>query len=361
MKRLLLLISTFLIFNTGWSQITITSSDMPVAGDTLRFSNASITGTTISPGDSGANVAWNYSLTPTSQAIDSYLTASQVSLLYVVTVGPTAFGYKVADSIPGIGALIPVSINNIYTFFEEKSSPNSYIAKAFAANISGIPSASNYSTPDTWYFFPLTYNNNDSSQFKLNISIPGLGSLEEAGYRKSRVDGWGTIVTPYFTTPVNCIRVRQEIHQIDSIKVTTLGLSFGLPMNTVEYKWLVNGEHYPALWVTSNLTGTTETISSITYRDMYRDTSKVNNTAAPNISRSVLKIDAYPNPAADGIFNLNIPTGWNTFSVEVFDMQSKEVAVISNSRVLNLQALPSGVYLARVTSGTQVAFVQIQK
>ncbi len=359
MKRLLLLASTLLLFITSQAQISITASDMPVAGDTLRYSNASPAGSTINLNDTGTNIAWNFALTSLNQGIDSYLTASQVSLLYTFLIGPTAIGYKVADSFPGLGALLPVSIKSLYTFFETKSGPSRYQAQAFAANIAGIPSPFNYTTPDVWYYFPLNYSRQDSGQYSLTINIPSVASLKQAGYRKSRVDGWGTIVTPYYTTPTNCIRVRQEKHEIDSIKFGTL--AFGVPANTVEYKWLVNGDHYPALWVTTNVTGTTETISQIRYRDHYRDTSTHVNNATPNVTKGIAVINAYPNPSATGIYTLEIPEGWNKYSVEVFDMQSKLVANFVDTKELKLTTIPGGEYLVRVISGEQVGYVHITK
>lgn len=362
MKRILTTIITILFFQSAFAQtpITITASDMPVAGDTLRYSFSSPAGSAISPGDSGANVTWDYALSPTSQGIDSYLTALQVNPLYFLTVGPTAVGYKVADSFPIPGGFIPISIQQIYTFFEKKTTPrNRYIANAFAANISGIPTPIIYTEADVWYFFPLNYLNQDSAKFILNITLPGgvLGAIKQSGYRKTRVDGWGTITTPYYTTPVSCIRVRSEIHQIDSIPLGPIKI--GLPVNTVEYKWLVNGDHYPALWVTSNLLpgGGGETITSIKYRDVWHDTGTVNKVA--NITRNITELSANPNPSVNGVVTLDLPTDWQTFLVEIYDMQSKEVARFQNQRQINIGSLPSGTYIARVSSGANTGYVKI--
>jgi hypothetical protein len=358
MKHLFSSLVAVLIFVSGHAQISITASDMPVAGDMLGYGIASTTGVTISPGDSGANFAWNYALTPVGQSIDSYKTAEQVNLLYTLTVGSSAFGYEVADSIPGIGAILPVTIQQLYTFFEEKSSPSRYEAMAFAANISGLPAAFQYSQPDVWYYFPLTYLNYDSTAYSLDIALDTTG-IKESGYRKTRVDGWGTIVTPYFTTPVNCIRVRSEKHEIDSVSFS--GFTFGIPNNTVEYKWLVNGSHFPALWVTSSLIGGSETITSIWYRDTVIDTSTMINNAAPTVVKARTDIIAYPNPTASGLTTIDVPADWKSFIIALFDMNGKEVAVFRNDRNINIQSLSSGQYVARVVSGANVAYIPITR
>ncbi len=360
MKRLLSVVVAMSIMQSAFAQITITTADMPVSGDTLRYSFSSPTATTFSPADSGTAMAWNYALTPIAQGADTFQTASSVNFAYLL-LGLTAYGYKVADSFPGIGALLPgTSIKQIYTFFANSTSK--YKADGFGALIDGIPSPFSYTTADVWYFFPLTYGSTDSSDFKLNITVPSLGGIKEVGYRKTRVDGWGTITTPFYPTPVNCIRVRSEIHQTDSVSIGTL-FNFGIPANTVEYKWLVNGEHYPALWITSAvnpLTGA-ETVSNIRYRDSYRtiDTSSVNGVAQVNRNIAILK--AFPNPAYSGVVTIDVPASWQTFTIEVYDMQQKLVASYANVRELNLQQLPAGQYVGRVVSGGNVGYVQIVK
>jgi hypothetical protein len=345
----------------SWGQITITASDIPVVGDTLRYSFASPVGAIISPADSGANVNWNYPLTPLTQAIDTYQTALSVNPLYVL-IGPSAFGYKVADSFPIPGGILPVSIQQVYTFFEVKTGPPArYQAQAFAAIISGFPTPINYSKPDAWYFFPLDYslNRTDSSQYKLNIALPGIGGLKQMGYRKTRVDGWGAITTPYYTTPVNCIRVRSEIHEIDSLSISLLGTTIGFPRNSVEYKWLVNGDHYPALWVTANVLpgGGGENISNIRYRDVYHDTTTVNQVAS--VHPKMMAIGASPNPAANGQLTLDIPADWQNFEVEIYDLRSKEVARFKNQRSINIASLPAGNYVGRVTAGANSGYIMI--
>ncbi len=354
MKKFLLLIFTALITSASYAQMTVTASDMPVSGDTLRYSTTSPIGSTINLGDSGANFTWNYStLTPVAQAVDTYKTALSVSLTYAL-ISFSAYGYKVADSLPGVGALLPVSINQLYTFFEKKTSPSRYVASAFGAKIAGIATPFNYTTDDVWYFFPLNYQNNDSADYELNIGLSGTASLKQKGYRKSRVDGWGTIVTPYFTTPVNCLRIRSEIHEIDTVN---FGLGpIGVPRNTVEYKWLANGEHYPILWVTTNVTGGTETIATIRYRDMAR----VLTTGVSSVNKTV-EIKAYPNPTTTGIVNLDIPSDWQNFHVEVFDMQSKQICRSFNERIIDLCSYPVGVYVAKISNGQNTNYLQIIK
>ncbi len=210
------------------------------------------------------------------------------------------------------------------------------------------------------YFLPLEYQNADTSAYEVGFSLPSTGGFKEQGTRVTVADGWGTIQTPYYTTPVPCLRVRSEIHEIDS--VTLDSITIGLPRDMVDYKWLVNGDHYPALWVSSAVIADSEIMTSVKYRDKYipalnpTDSTTASVSSVKNIADSV---SVYPVPAADGIVHLSVPAGWATFVVEVFDMQARAVAVYTNERDLDLHHLPAGQYVARVTSQDKIAFVRI--
>ncbi len=352
MKRILLIITSVLFFATTNAQITITATDMPVSGDTLRLTTAATAGAGINLADSGASSTWNYSsLVPRAQTVDTYQTALSVSLTYLL-ISINAYGYKVADSFPG-GSFLPVSITQLYTFFEKQSSNTRFAAVAFAAKIAGLATPFNYSKDDIWYYFPLNYGNVDSSNYALNITLTSAASIKQIGYRKTKVDGWGTITTPFYTTPVNCIRVRSEIHGVDSIN---FGFPLGIPRNSVEYKWLVHGDHYPALWVTTNVTGTTETITSIRYRDNYQNLSL---SASSPLATRIYDVKAFPNPSANGIFQLDIPAQWKEFSVEVFDVTGKLLTTTYNKPGVDLHSFAAGQYVARVTCGAEFSYVKL--
>src|SRR3569833_690383 len=116
-----LLFALFVLFAlpSANAQISITSADMPVAGDTLYYSIASPTATTIGLTNSGAGMSWAYSLAPIGHGADTYQTALAINPAYLL-IGLTAYGNKVADSFP---VPIPVpgvpAIRDIYTFFEK--------------------------------------------------------------------------------------------------------------------------------------------------------------------------------------------------------------------------------------------------
>jgi hypothetical protein len=159
---------------------------------------------------------------------------------------------------------------------------------------------------------------------------------------------------------VNCIRVKSVIREIDSISFSPLP-TIGIPRNTIEYKWLVNGDHYPALWVTSTLLpGGVENIATIRYRDNRRIPADT-TSGVPVVNNAIKVIKAVPNPAVNGIVRLELPAGWNIFDVEVFDMSSRLVGTFKNEKELDLSALPEGAYLAQIVSGANVGYARLAK
>jgi hypothetical protein len=359
LKNLLLLAGSIALATAASAQITITATDVPVSGDTLRSSAASPL-VTVNFSTTGANTTWNYaSLAAVSQTVDTYKTALQVNVAYAATISTSAYGYKVFDTLSAVGSqTLPITIKDGYTFYSKKptSAPNRFVAEGFGAIVAGFPTPAAYDDEDEIYFFPLAYGDHDSSTFHLNVSILGLGSLIQTGKRHTMVDGWGTITTPYFTSPVNCIRVRSEVTETDTVIFNGTALP-PIPRHYVEYKWLANGQHYPALWITTNIVGGNETVSSVRYRDTRRSgLAGIAGTSAP-----VRELKAYPNPAVNGYVTLEMPAAWKAYTTEIFDMQGRLVQTAQNSPEMDVRALAPGNYLVRVSAGSEAGYVRITK
>ena len=350
-KAIYALLACILAGGTASAQLSITAADMPVSGDTLRWSTTQVSPTTnISVySQTGPAYTWNFtSLSPVAQGVDAYKTAISVSPLYF-SISATAYGYKVADSlaVPNL----PVSVKELYTFFNRKTGPARYIAEGFGAKISTIPIPATYSDEDEIYFFPLTFNRTDTSTYKLDVSISGIGRLVQNGRRITKVDGEGTIQTPYTTAPVACLRIRTEVVGVDSLIAP--GISIPLPRNTVEYKWLAKGEHYPLLWVTATVTGTQQTPTSVSYRDVARSSLGVGSvTAVPQ------SLSAYVDPS-NHLVKLFLPASWNKNTIEMFDLSGRTVVIATNATEINGSNLAAGTYLIRVTTAQGVGFAKV--
>lgn len=341
------------------SPITITASDLPVPGDTLRWSTAASAASGINLTQTGANQTWNFSgMTAIAQGIDEYKYAAQVNPTFTI-ISPTAYGYKVADSFPGASQLgAGITVSNIYTFFNKKpaASPNRFVAEGFAATVATLPTPAAYDREDTLYRLPLSYGSSLNSSFYLKANVSIIGGLRMGGTRMTTVDGWGTIQTPYTTSPVACIRVRSEINELDTITVGSTTYPV-IARNTVEYRWLAQGEHYPLLFVTTNksISGS-ETITSVRYRD-----TKRTGLLAVGATPRVRELTVYPNPASGSDVTLQLPATWADYAVTALDAQGRRIYETANQAVLPVRSWPAGVYFIQVQHGAETGLVRLVK
>lgn len=362
MTRFTTFIASLLFLAPAYGQITITGSEMPVYRDTLRFSNASATDVLSWAADSGANKVWNYTLIPTSQGLDEYQRPGEVSpglttgFLASIT-ADYAYGPKVADSIPGIGLIASgVTISNLHTYFNCYVTPPCLVAEAFSATVSGFPLGADYIQPDVWYKLPLTYGDSYNADFHLKFGSSLFGEIEQKGNRKTHVDGWGTITTPYFTTPTPCLRVRSQIDEIDS--VTFSGQTFGIARTTIEYRWMVKGEHQPALMISALSIQDTEIVTTVRYKDRYRSEF---STSVKNTASATEQVTVFPNPATNGHVRFDMPASWKQYYIELFDAQGRRVGSWANNNELDITHLAPGNYIARVTAGGTLSYVRLTR
>jgi len=238
MKKIFLLTTLVYFSIASFGQITITKNDMPVAGNTARYSTSA---TQLNFDTTGAGITWDYSsLVANGQGVDSFEAPRNIGIAYAL------FGFTNDYGVPAANINIgTANMTNVYDFY--KTSNSDLRINAIGGQYTGIVVPSNYSTPDKVYQFPLNYGRVDTSAFDVTISVIGQGSVHKVGTRINTVDGWGTVITPYDT--FQCIRLKSEINEVDSTTITLLGFTFGRPNNSVTYKWLANGEIIPVLEV----------------------------------------------------------------------------------------------------------------
>jgi len=283
----LTLISFSSLFTFG--QITISSSDMPSANDTIRYSIVPAANG-IDFKSSGADKMWDFTkLKPTSQAIYDYKISS--STPYVLNFGFSSIGLKIADSIGGG----QVGFKKVYNFFKKSTSKWEAVGIGFQLSILPLPQAGKHTNSDEIYQFPLEFNDKDSATFALKIPLSAIaitiGSYFQNGNRINTVDGWGKISTP-FQSDIECIRIKSVITETDSMAIAITGqtpINFAFPNNRVEYKWLSKTEKIPVLEVSGTEIGGTFTPTSIRYRDNYKSNL---NPLAPIANFSANKIMA---------------------------------------------------------------------
>ena len=263
MKQLLVAFSLFIAFHSH-SQITVTSSNMPVSGDTLRFSTALLDSSILlNYQRSGANQTWIFdSLRVISQTVQNFVSSSQTPYNAIPT---NRIGLLFADTL----SLGPNSVTNVYNFINSTSSDFSIDYRAATLPFVGspIPIQIPYQNKDEVFQFPLDYQDRDSSDydFVFNNIFPPL-YYGSAGYRINEVDAWGSVTTPYGT--FNTLRVVTDMVSLDSISFS--GQNIAIPSHLRTYQWIANGERIPVMTVNGLVIAGTFVPNSVEFRDSAR-------------------------------------------------------------------------------------------
>ena len=354
----------FVLFTiTLKSQITITSAQMPISGDTIRYSNASLS----SVGDyttTGANYNWHFdTLRPTSQDLRNFYPA--LSTPYFIFFFPPKYGEKTQDTvvnlnIPTIG---PITITDVYSFYRKTSSL--FAAEGLGMKINGVPVPNTYSNEDEIYQFPLDYGDRDSSYFVFSTPSTTLIPFvyTKQGHRITEVDGWGTVTTPFGTIP--CLRVITTQYSKDTISATIAGFPFklGFPNYQRSYQWLTLGERIPFFEVSGVLNGSNFNETQARYRDV------ITNFVGLQEQNNDLKILSFPNPASQ-LLTIVVPKTSQSVTAELVDIQGKVVLIKElnnnlealNQHQLDVTSVSKGLYILNLSNlaGKQSIKISIQ-
>ncbi|HRD39766.1 MAG TPA: T9SS type A sorting domain-containing protein [Bacteroidia bacterium] len=341
MKKLLPALFTLLTGTLfAQSPITLSNSNMPGSNDTLRYSNAALN----SVGNytqTGTNFNWNFmSLVPVSQGRRDYKSAFSTPYAFFF-LGLNEYGEKVNDTI-NLGV---VTLTDVYNFYKKSTSPNAYIVDGMGMKISGVPVPSYFSDKDELYMFPMTYPKYDSTTFKFSTPSTTLMPIvySKTGYRVTKVDGWGSITTPYGTA--NCLRIVTTQYSKDTMKTSLLPFPIGFNNYQRSYQWLTTTSKIPYLEVNGTLVGNNFTVTQVRYRDSYKFLAGVEENEENGL------VDFYPNPVNDKLF-LNFKKG-NAYTIEIFDLNGKllvqeKLTATDSSNAINVSVLAQGVYTVRV-------------
>lgn len=344
----------------SFSQITITSNDMPAEGVHYQQSNANpVFELDLS---SGENITWDYSDLE-STAYDSivFVSVDDAPFAYQLLFNNVFIQDYYADyattaddfEIPGIA-----SFTNNYEFFQNNN--DDYRRLGRGSSINDFPTVSENDPIDIVYRFPMEYENIDSSYTEIDMNVPGLLFFHQEIDRINIVDGWGTLVLPIGEFEV--LKVRTELYEIDSIHITTpfeFGLNIPLP-DKVEYKWFAQGEGIPVLTITENA----GIVSSILYKD-YQLPDPIDTTE--NSISTIIKSDfeIFPNPTSNELTVTGIDFDFAN-SIEIVNLQGQIVfqsdEVHTDIHVIDTSELPNGRYILRVFSKEsfiQKAFLKI--
>ncbi|HBF87217.1 MAG TPA: hypothetical protein DDX39_01145 [Bacteroidales bacterium] len=255
MKKLLLFISIFMTFGAiAKSQITITSNDMPLSGDFFVQAVSNVIDTSLSVGDSGENILWDYSNLPFT-TIDSVIFYDPLLSPYYGTFpeanlcmssSDISYGYIVSDvdafTIVGVVTVLGDTLK-IHTSMRKFIFPLNYLTVFDDSNL----------LIDSTAFYGQEYSGFYVDSVRMIVSNEAYNT----------VDGWGVLKTPLDSAEV--LRMETMNLDITEIKAHVLDTTWIGPIpipidywmdvqttvdTSFEYSWIANDTGYPLLEMT---------------------------------------------------------------------------------------------------------------
>jgi hypothetical protein len=345
------------------AQISITSKNMPKAGDTARVSLALPTSLPTGWRSAGANKTWDFSkLNPTGTQLREFKASFRTPYAFYFF---NQVGEKIADTLGGG----PLTFTNVHNFYSTTNSV--YKAEGLGYSVTGIPLAANYTDDDEIYQFPLEYNDSDVSTFRFKFEVPGqqLITYIQQGTRTNVVDAYGSIKTP-FKTYSDVIRVKTIMNQVDTL-VSPIGKT-GIPRPQVIYKWLAQGEVVPVLEIRgTQALGGTFTPTEVFFRDSLKGTPDGGGNQNAFVNRmekeesSCLRV--FPVPSNDQLnihftcptlVAINWPSNIKVYNAMGVAFEIPQVRASDDHWYYSIKELPAGLYQVQFM-GMGVHFVKM--
>jgi hypothetical protein len=333
MKTKIILSILLLSAVQAFSQITLTGSNNPIAGNTQTFTFCDTTG--ILQGGSGANQIWNY----------PSLSTRGSNLVTWVSSASTPY----ASQFPTSNVASTVD-NATFDYFTTSSS-------GIIVNGAGGPSVIlSYSDPETFIQYPFNYNNTFNDIFSATYMVNGH-QVYRSGTINVLADAWGTITLP-FGTFINALRIKNVVSIKDSSYVTSPSV---VVQNSTSYHWFVPNKKFPVFEIkySSTIINNVPTSASKSVNYNSNSTTIGISTISTEVPAEFKLYQNYPNP-----FN---PTTKIKFDVSeskqvklaLYDILGKEVAILVNGTLkagtyeydLNASSLSSGEYFYKLTAG----------
>lgn len=242
---------------------------------------------------------------------------------------------------------------------------NAFVADGMGMTISGLPVPSYYSDKDELYKFPMTYPQNDSTTFKFSTIANSLLPItySKAGYRITKVDGWGTITTPFGTE--NCLRLITTQYSRDTTTITLPIANFppikiGINNYVRSYQWMTLNSKIPYFEVSGNLIGNSFTPTTARYRGYNKE---IKNTTGISSNEPSISFEVYPNPVQSVLW---VKGTEDSASIEILSMEGKQIVetsldVFGSQAFVDVSTLAKGMYLLRLTNNHDVQLVKFIK
>lgn len=334
MIRTYLLFSLALMASAAHAQTSpsITLADMPVAGDSLRLSQAAITLPASAPAltRNGANQTWNYAgLVAATQRVARYADVSAAAGFLLQFTFNSALSPDTRATLAEprglpLPAGISLPVSDPLEFSNASATDFRSVGYGVTVNGTAVPvTYASRAQQDVIYRFPLSYG---GASYVSNSLLTTPAALASQGYfsqrrqRTSQPDAWGTLTTPFGT--FQTLRLVTTVLDHDSLAIGAApGQGLTLPLVRT-YQWLAPGIHGPVLTITTATAAGQEVVTGVEYRDRYR---RLVPLAARDATTDA-GLSVSPNPLAAGTaLRVALPAGTGPFVLTASDLLGRQL------------------------------------
>ena len=355
MKNCLLFLFFFALHSLT-AQITVDDNDFANSGDTARMSVA-VWNPLLDYGATDTNYTWNFSsLQWQSQYVDEFLNPLTTGVTYAFTfsnLSVNPYRSNIAKAAENALTTLPI-LSSIFTegmnFFYKNSSM--YRQRGLGMKVSGFATPVPMTHADTLYRFPMQYGNEDSAYSDYKVNVPTLGTYVHKQHRVNKIDGWGTLITPFGT--FDALRMRTEIRGSDSLYIDTL--HSGIKVNNDiqrEYKWFGKNQKEPLLQINTQagIFGQFQGFEFVT-KVIYRDSARFLPTGIFDVAKSKVQFSVFPNPS-NGSFFVSVPADLSNVSVKLTDISGRLILqreMNAPTEIINTADWAKGIYILTLQS-----------
>ncbi len=337
MKKIYFAFVLLLLSSIMYSQPQITSAFNPVPGDIYKYHSVN---PTITPGNSGAQVTWDF---------------STLSIAYNPNIGryhsPASTPY--AASFPGSTVAYEDHFAaGTYHFFTASSTKFEKLGDA------NVMLTAIYDNPAIFYTYPFTYNTKVTSTYTCSDSV-GSMAYEKTGSWEAEGDAWGALLLSTGTHQ-NVLRIKtHHIIEDDYPGVVTN------VKDILEYAWVSATTKKPLVKYTTEFHFTNGTpIDTLTYLFVSEEVSGINEPTGYLAGMSY-----WPNPASD---LLNIGFEMLTVADITFEIYCAGGQMLTSNTLystlpgnhyhsISLDNLKPGFYILRVIAGDSANMIRFIK
>jgi hypothetical protein len=324
MKNSFLFFILFLFVNVSFSQPVLNfENSAPQIGDTFRYFYPSQNSLIALPGNSGADVTWNFS----SLEIPTW---SQEDPSIFAYVNPSEIASS--NNFPNSNlAKRSVGSSSQFWFYNANSDSLSYLGDIFMSSVRF------YHDPEIKIKYPFTFQNSFSDSLRSNYTQNGV-SYKREGKVTVTADAFGTLILPD-TTINDVIRIKVE----ESMQISSGNTSNNF--NSLYYYWYKPGIRDYILYYSFSTSGgfayllkTSGIVSSVD------QTFNKNNS-----------LHIYPNPATDKVL-VETATWQNNSKIRILNFNGqliKEQSPCELITTMDVSDLPNGMYFIETENNQQ--------